>query len=154
MSPDADGGQLLTLVVLAGRADGGRDAVGDRADGERVVEQVTPELDGRAEGTVTEEDQAEHELADEGLGDREGKQDALVVGSGGKGLVEGRLRLSGLLVNELAADVVFLGQLGNGLRSGEGVHGETLTWVGGKLLSGAGRNLRQGPGGRGGVRMG
>jgi hypothetical protein len=93
---------------------------------------------------VADEDQAQHELAEQGLGDGQVKQDALVVGVGGEGLVEGLWGLVGLLVDELAADVVLLSQAGNGLAAGERVEGQTLALLGGKRLGGAGRDRGQG----------
>ena len=154
VNADADGGQFLALVVAAGPAHGGPDDVGDTADREPVVQQVTQEGDDAAEGTVTDQDQAQHELAEQGLGDRQIKQDALVRTARGEGLVEGLLGLVGLLVDELTADVVFLGQAGNGLAAGEGVHGQPLALRRGQLLGGTGRDRGRGPWARGAARMG
>jgi hypothetical protein len=71
-----------------------------RPHGEGVIEEVTEQLGDAAERTVSDEDQGEDELADPGLGDREVEEDALVrVGrSGCEGVIEGLLRLVGLVV--------------------------------------------------------
>ena len=94
---------------------------------------------------MTDQDQAQHELAEQGLGDGQVKQHALVGAAGGEGLVEGLLGLVGLLVDELPADVVFVSQTGNRLAAGEGVDGQLLALRGGQLLGGAGRDRGRGP---------
>src|SRR5438094_65070 len=127
VNADLDGGQLLALVVAAGPADAAPDDGGDTADREPVVQQVTQENDDAAEGTVADQDQAQHDLAKQRLGDWQVKQHALVGAAGGEGLVG----LAGLLVDELAADVLLPSQTGNRLRAGEGVHGQLLALPGG-----------------------
>jgi hypothetical protein len=76
----------------------------------------------------------EHALAAVGRGRR------------GEGVREGAVGLVGLPVDELAADVVLAGQLGDGA-SRQGVEGELLALRGGERLCGRGGLLRSAAGG-------
>jgi hypothetical protein len=146
---DANRGKILVLVVNPRLAHGGVDDVGDAAHRQGEVQDVSEELHDAAEGTVTNQHQAEDDLAKQGLGDRDRKQDALGVAGffRGEGVGENPLRLAGLLVDELAADVVVVGEAGDRLGAGEGVHGQALTLVRGKVLGVAGEGpLRLGSG--------
>jgi hypothetical protein len=91
-----------------------------------------------AGGAVADEDQAEGQLAQPGLGDGEVQEDAAVLGVGVEGGVEGLLGLVGLLVDELAADVVLGGEVGDGLCAGEGLQGRALALAGVERLGGTG----------------
>jgi hypothetical protein len=118
----------LVGVVLAGGRDRGVDHVVDRPEGDRAVEQVAEQFDDAAVGTVTEQGQGEDQLLEPGLGDWQGEED-VVRRRWGEGLVEGVLGLGGLLVDELAADLVLAGEVSDGL-SGEGVEGQVQTLLG------------------------
>src|SRR3954466_10435142 len=105
---DADAGQVLAKVDLTGGGDGLVDDVVNRPDGEVVIEEVAEQFGDAPERTVTDEDQGEDELADPGLGDRGGEEHAVVSGgwSRREGVIEGLLSLVGLVVDELAADLM------------------------------------------------
>src|SRR3981189_1685706 len=105
---DADAGQVLALVDRTGGGDGLLDDVVDRAHAEVVIEEVAEQLGDAPERTVSDEDQGEDELADPGLGDREVEEDPGVSGGWfrGEGEIEGLLSLVGLVVDELAADLM------------------------------------------------
>ena len=71
------------------------------------MEQVAEQFVDAAVGTVADQQQGQDEPPQPGRGDRQVEQDGVVVrGVGGEGLGEGLLGLVGLLVDELAADVV------------------------------------------------
>ena len=84
----------------------------DRAQGERIVEEVGEQFADAAEGTVADEGQAEDELAEPGFGDGEPEEKlGRVDGGRGEGLVEGVVGVVELLVDEFAADVVLVRQM-------------------------------------------
>ena len=61
-------------------------------------------------------------MANHGFGDRDGEQDLLVViGVCAEGVVESALCLASLLIDEFTADVVFVGEVADGLCAGEGI---------------------------------
>jgi len=144
---DADGGQVLLLVVGAGGPDRSADDVVNAADREPVSEQIAEQFDDSAEGAVADEEEAENELAEKGAGDGKVEEDGFGVGLRVKGLVEGLLGLVGLLVDELAADVVLPREFGDGLLLGQSVEGELLSLVWGEGTSGGGQGARVGVGG-------
>jgi len=75
---------------------------------------------------VADQHQAQGELPQPALGDRELKEDGFGLGDRrGESLIEGVVGVVELLVDELATDEVFLGELGDGL-SGEGITSELL----------------------------
>jgi hypothetical protein len=76
---------------------------------------------------MADEDQAEGELLQPVLGDGEVEEDPAVLGVGVEGVVEGQLGLVGLLVDELAADVEFGGEVTDGRCAGEGGDGQVLS---------------------------
>ena len=136
---DADAGQVLAIVDLAGGGDGLLHDVVSRPHGEVVIEEVAEQLGDAAERAVTDEDQSEDEWADPGLSDREVKEHPVVPGGWfrGESVIEGLLGLVGLVVDELAADLVLLGELGDGGGAGECVESESLTLGRGQILGGA-----------------
>jgi hypothetical protein len=121
---DANPRQVVTLLGSAGRGHGLVNKVGHAARGQGVVQQVAEQLGGAAEGTGADEDQSQHGLSEEGLGDGESKQDAVVGGVGDEGVVEGLLGFGGLVVDDLAADVVLLGQSRDRGGAREGLDGQ------------------------------
>ena len=99
---------------------------------------------------MADEQQTEHQLPEPGLGDGEGKQDAIGISRvGGEGLVEGLVGLVELLIDELATDLVLLGQ-GLDRVPGQGVQSELLTWRRQPAAGGVGGRARLCGGGRGG----
>jgi hypothetical protein len=144
---EVDRGQGHPRRGGAGPGDGPLDDGLHAAQADRVVEQVGQQFDHAPQGTAADEHQAEDELLQPGLGDRQPEEDAFAVGGvGGEGAVEGLLRLVGLLVDELAADVVVVGEAADGLGVGEGVQGEVLAGVRGQQAGrrGAGRGRDRG----------
>ena len=117
---DADGGEVLLSVVTAGRGDGLVQDVMDRSPG------TTDSRRGRRSSSTT----PRKELWQIRMRPRTNcRSQGLVTGSqkrscgrrsggGVKALVEGVVGLGELLVDELAADVVVVGELGD--RSGAG----------------------------------
>lgn len=74
---------------MPGVFDGGVDNVVDVAEREVVIEEVAEEFDDSTQGAVSDEDQAECELADPVFGDGEVEQDGGVGRRRVEGLVEG-----------------------------------------------------------------
>jgi hypothetical protein len=145
---DADSGQVLAIVDLTGGVDGLLDDVVNRSHREVVIEEVAEQFGDAAERTVPDEDQSEDELADPGLGDREVEEDP-VVSVGWfrvEGVIEGLLSLVSLVVDKLAADLVLLGELGDGGRARESVESEALSLGRAEILGGAGRQGVEGLG--------
>jgi hypothetical protein len=95
------------------------------------------------EGTVTDEDQAEDQLRKPGLGDGEVEEDALLIGGCREGQLEAGVGFAQLLIDELAADVVLQGDLGD-RHAGKGGQGQLL----------ARRPIQQGCGAGGGLPWG
>jgi hypothetical protein len=93
------------------------------------IEEVAEQFGDAAERTVADQDEGEDELADPGLGDREVEEDAVASGGWvvGEGVVERLLGLVGLVVDELAADLVLLGELRERCGVGESVEGQLLS---------------------------
>jgi len=101
---------------------------------------------------VADEDEAENELANPGACDGQVEEDFGLVGRWrSEGLVEGGAGLVGQLVEELAADVMVEGELGD-VVTGENVEGEVATLVGTEEVGGTEEIGRFGGGRRGGVR--
>jgi hypothetical protein len=103
------------------------------------IEEVAEQFGDAAKGTVTDQDQGEDELADPGLGDREVEEHPVVAGGsvGREGVIEGLLGLVGLVVDELAADLMLVGDSRDGCGAGERVEGESLSLGRVQLLGGA-----------------
>src|SRR6185503_5644166 len=85
---DADGTEVLAVVVAGGDGHGAADDVVNGAQGKGVVEEVAEQLDDAAQGAMADEDQSEDELAQPGLGDGQVEQGAVVAGGTRSG-VEG-----------------------------------------------------------------
>src|SRR3954469_2397970 len=114
-------GQVLTGVDLSRGGDSAVDDVVGRAQRHSVSEEVGKQFDDPAQGTVADQDQSQDELANPRAGNRQVEQDSfVVVRLGGEGLVKGVVGDVKLLVDELAADLVLLGQFRDGL-TGKGV---------------------------------
>ena len=98
---------------------------------------------------MADEQQAEHELPQPALGDGEGKEDRVLVGGRwGEGQVQGVVGLVELLIDELATDLLFLGQDADRV-AGQGFQGELLALRRQQTVGGCSR-ARLGSGGRGG----
>jgi hypothetical protein len=99
----------------------------DGAHREGIIEEVAAEFDDAAVRAVADQKQTESHLLQPRLGDGQVKQDAIGVRvreceSG----VERRLGLGSLLVDEVTADVVVVGELRDGSCAGQGLQGEVL----------------------------
>ena len=114
MGPDPDPGQVVGAVDLLGRRHGGADHVMDGPQRDLGVEEVGQEGDDAAVGTVTGQDQGEDQLPEPRLGDRQVEEDVLGRSRWVEGVLQGDLGGVGLLVEELAADLMLPGQLGDG----------------------------------------
>ncbi len=138
MGPDADAGQVVGAIDLLGPRHGSLDHVMHGPQRERGVEEVAQEGDHTAVGAVTGQDQGEDQLTEPRLGDRQVEEDLLVRSRRIEGVLQGELCRVGLLVEELAADLMLAGQLGDRLCAGEDLHGQLLPLLGRELLCGAG----------------
>jgi hypothetical protein len=124
---DADGSEILLVVEAACRGDGLVQDVVDRSQGERIIEEVAEQFLDATERAVANEGKTEDELTEPGFGDRKREEELGRVGVGWvEGLVDGVVGVVELVVDELATDVMLVGQVGDGL-SGERVEGELLT---------------------------
>jgi hypothetical protein len=99
-----------------------------------MVEEVTEQFDDTAVGTPTDEDQRQNQLPQPVRGDRQIKQDVDIFGWRVEGAAEGLLSKVNLLVDELATDVMLLGEFGDGPRAGESLDGEALPLSGVKRV--------------------
>ena len=139
VAADADGSKLLLVVEAACRGDGLVQDVVDRAQGERIVEEVAEQFLDAAEGAMADKAETEDELSEPGLGDGQPEEELRRVGGRGvEGLVDGVVGVVELLVDELAADLMLLGQVGDGL-SGEGVQCQLLAYRQGQQTGGSGK---------------
>ena len=150
MGADADGRQVVLLVEGLGPGHGGAGDTVQVAQRPRAVEQVAEQLVDAAVGAVAHQEQGQDESLEPDRGYRQVEQDGVAGRLGGESIGEGVLGLVGLLIDELAADLIVLGQLGDGPRSGQGLEGYLLALVGAQGLGGTGRGGRgRGDGGRG-----
>jgi hypothetical protein len=94
-----------------------------QSDGEEVVE----EFDDTAIGTVTDECEAEDDLANPRLRDGQSEEDLLIELLRRERVVNRRSGEGGLLADELATDVVLIGEFGDGLLSSECLECEVPT---------------------------
>jgi hypothetical protein len=91
-----------------------------------MVENVGEQLGDAAKRAVAKEGEAKNELAKPGLGDGEPEQQLRrVARRWGESVVEGVVGFVELLVDELAADVLVLGNVGDG-KASKGVKGQLL----------------------------
>ena len=112
----------------------------DAACGEGMVENVREQFLDAAKRAMAEEREAKDELAKPGLGDGQPEEQLRGVGRRrGKGEVEGVLGVALLLVDELATDVVLVGEVGDGLAL-EGIESELLAGLRWQQTSGTGRD--------------
>ena len=101
-----------------------------RAQCDVPVQEVAEQFDDGPIRGMTDQHQREDQLAQPRLGDRKVKENILVLGSGMERLTERLTGGVGLLVEELAADLLVPGQLGNGLSSGEQLDSQILPLLG------------------------
>ena len=135
--------RLVEPLPGAGRSWRARDEVDGRDLMARVIDDSSEEaaqvvrekLDDAAQGTVADEHQGQNDLTQPGTSDGQVEQHLfLVAGHGGKGLlqsVEGHVEL---LVDELAAALVLLCQMTDGL-TGQGVQSELAALAGSQTVS-------------------
>jgi hypothetical protein len=132
-SGESDSGKILLLVDGVGFGHGLMEDVVDGADGEGVVEQVVEDLPDASKGTVADQNQGEDELAQPRLGDRQPEEQIIGFIGRGKGEIKTMLSLVELLVDELAADSVAVGESRDGAPR-KGVEGQLAARQGVKLL--------------------
>ena len=135
---DTDRLEILLNVEAACWGDRIMEDVVDAAQGEGMVEEVAEQFLNAAKGAVADEGEAKNELAKPGLGNGEPEQQPRGVDRRqGKSLVEGVVGMVELLVDELAADVLVLGEVGDGYAS-QGIEGKLLAGRPGQQGSAAG----------------
>lgn len=138
MGTDADKGEILLLVETLGLIDCLLEDVVDGADREGMIEQVSEQFTDATERAVADEDQAQDQLAQPRSGDGQPEEQILWGSGRGEGQVETLVGLVQLLIDELAADVVVMSELGDGdaFESGES---QLLAHLSGQRRRSAGR---------------
>ena len=126
MDADADSGQVLAVVDLLCPGDGAVDDVVDAAQREGVIEEVGEQLGDAAEGAVAEQGQAQDEAAQPGLGNGQPEEQVLWRRGRVKGPLDPPVGFVQLPIDELAADAMLQGNLGDG-QAGKGGEGKSLT---------------------------
>jgi hypothetical protein len=116
---DLDAAQVDSLVMLPGARDRGVDDVEDRAQGDPDAEYITQEFGDAAHRTVADQHEGADQLPQELLGHGQVKQHLVIRLLRGKRLVGGLIEDVGLPVDELAADVELVRQVGDGFRPGQ-----------------------------------
>jgi hypothetical protein len=134
--PDADLAQVLSEVMFLGWGDGRVDDVEDGAQGNRVVEEIAQEFDDATQRAMADQHETEDQLTQPLLGDGQVKQDLVLRLLRGERIVEGTVGNSDLLVDELAADVEFVGQTGDGLGLGQRLQPDVEPLAGRQSLGG------------------
>ena len=119
---DVHVGEILAVVVKARLVDGILHDVVDGADGHGDAEEVATKFVDATIGTVADEGQAERGLREPILGDRQLEEHLVVVcGGRGESIVQSGPSRGGLASDELATDLVVVGQSGDGLRARQGL---------------------------------
>ena len=121
---DDDGGEVVLLVDSQGLSNGAVQDVVHGTQGDQKIEDVAKQFDHAAGGAMADEHQGEDQLPQPSLGNRQVEEDLLGSQNGGEGTVEQLLRGVQLLVEELPADLVLAGQLGDCFRPGEHLDGQ------------------------------
>jgi hypothetical protein len=135
VSTDFDAGQVFADVDLVRGRDGAVDDVVGSAQRHSVSEEVSEQLDDAAQRAVANEDQGKDELANPRARYRQVEQDLFgILGRLSEGLLQSVVGKVKLLVDELAADSVLLGEVRDG-RPGKGVEGDLLALLGCEMLS-------------------
>src|SRR5215212_5915799 len=100
----------------------------DGSNGHGMVEQGQQQFSHAAVGAVADQQQSQDELLEPGLGDSNGEPDVLVALCSNRveGLLQGQASRVELLVDELAADVVFLGGITDRAGAGQDTHSDLL----------------------------
>ena len=127
MQADPNARQVLALVDRARLPRCRLEHVVNAADADGDAQQVTQELDDAAIGTAADQRQGDDDLAQPGLAHRQLEQHRAVRRGGREGVIECCASLVRLLVDELAADPVPSGEVGDRLRAGQRVDGQVLT---------------------------
>ena len=124
---DAHGGEIWLRVVRACVGDGLLQDVVDRADRRGAIEEVGEQFVDAADGAVADQREAEDQLPQPGFGHGQPEEEMRrLVRWWSERLVEGVVGVAELPIDELAADLVLVGQGRDGL-AGEGIQGELLS---------------------------
>ena len=134
---DADVGEILRAVVGACLVDGVMNDVMHGADRQVDAEEIAAKFVNAAIGTVADQGQTEGGLLEPILGDGQMEEDLLVGGGGREGIVQGGLGTVALLIDKLATDTRIVGQAGDGLMPGKGLHAEGDPFAGPESFGGA-----------------
>jgi len=108
--------------------------------GDPKIEDVAQQFDHAAGRAMADEHQGQDQLPQPRLGNRQVEEDLLGSQNRGEGTVERLLRGVHLLVEELPADLVLAGQLGDCFRPGEHLDGQVSPLLSRQLL-GRTRNM-------------
>ena len=137
---DDDGGEVVLLVDPPGLSNGAVHDVVHGPQGDPKIEDVAQQFDHAAGRAMADEHQGQDQLPQPRLGNRQVEEDLLGSQNRGEGTVERLLRGVHLLVEELPADVVLAGQLGDCFRPGEHLDGQVSPLLRRQLL-GRTRNM-------------
>jgi hypothetical protein len=121
---DADAGAVVLLVDSAGLRAGAVNDVVHASQGALMIEDVRQQFDHAAGRTMADQNQAQDQLPQPRLGDREVEEDVIGSGQGSEGLAEDRFGGVNLLIDELPADLVLTGQPGDRFGPGERLDGQ------------------------------
>ena len=101
-----------------------------RTQGDRPVEDVAEQFDDGPVRAMADQHQAQDQLPQPSLGYRQVEEDFVGLGFGGKGVGQSILGGVGLLIEELAADLMFPGQIRDGLSPREDLDSQLLPLLG------------------------
>ena len=121
---DDDSGEVVLLVDPPGLSNGAVHDVVHGPQGDPKIEDVAQQFDHAAGRAMADEHQGQDQLPQPRLGNRQVEEDLLGSPNRGEGTVERLLRGVHLLVEELPADLVLAGQVGNCFRPGEHLDGQ------------------------------
>ena len=111
------------------------------AQGDPIIEEVAEQFDHAAGRAMADQHQGQDQLPQPSLGDRQVEEDGRRGGWRGEGLVEGLFGGVGLLIEELPADLMLLGDSRDGSGAREGLESEALSLRGVQFRGGAGATL-------------
>ena len=130
MGTDAHAAEIVTAADRPSRFDGAGDDVVHRAQGDTPVEEVAEQFDDGPVRAVADQHQGQDQLPQPGLGYGEVEEDLLGLRFGLKGLGQSVLGGVGLLIEELAADLMFPGQVRDWLSPSEHLDSQILPLLG------------------------
>lgn len=126
MGPHADAREVLGIVQILCLVHGPLGQVVDAAETDlAIIEHRIQQFHHALKRTMTDQDHRQNQLLQPVLTDRQPEQDlVLSTVASLEGLIDGRGSLSPLLIDEFAADIVPLGDPGDGLDMPKGLYGQ------------------------------